>query len=278
MLFRKSFLLGWILVLTVNFLYAETLPTVLRENFKVTLSASQQGPIILYVDFGDQVAKGDKLFGWESNELALKVKLASLQWEQAKASESKAKNKRTADEIKKSKLQFEQQEALYSSGGISPDAYEIAKVEYKLAIQDSRAEDIIIAESNVNVKQHQLRLAEIELEKATSIAHADARVHQVLVQPNEFVRAGQEVLILLNINPLHVLINIPLDRISKVKLNSSMDLQVLTGGNNTIKIKGVIKHISDEVDAVSQTVSVRLEIDNKEKLFKPGMRAQVVLP
>lgn len=260
-----------------SFAWAEGLPTVVRENFKMVLSATQQGPIQLYVEQGDVVSKGDKLFGMDMEEVQLKVKLAQVQWEQAQASEKKARNPHTAKKLRHAKLKFEQQDSLYRSGGLSPDAYEIAKMEYELTIQNTRDEDISIAQANVKVRRYQLELAETALKKATSVTAADGRIHILIVQPNEWVRPGQEILVLININPVKVVVNVPLRQINKVTPDKPLKVLISTGLKQ-LEAQGVVKHISDEVDAVSQTVPVRLEINNEKNLLKPGMRAQVLLP
>lgn len=263
--------------LGTGFLHAESLPSVLRENFKMVLSASHQGPILLYVKDGEYVSAGDKLFGMEPKELELQVKLAKVQWQQVQASEKKIKNPHTAKEMKRAKLQFEQQKALYHSGGISQDAFAIGKLEYELATQKSRDEDVAIAKANVEIKELQLQLAETTLQKATFYTPVDGRIHKLLVQPNEWVKPGQEVLELISITPVHLLVNVPLASVAKLAPNNPLEVSISTGIEE-IKTQGIVKHISDEVDAVSQTVPVRLEIENEKKLFKPGMRAQIILP
>ena len=276
MRFHNYFGLWLFIFLSPGLLQAEELHSVLRENFKMVLSANQEGPILLYVEEGAHVSIGDKLFGMEPEELELKVQLAKVQWEQTKAHEKKIKNPHHETELKHAELKFKQEESLYHSGGISQDAFEIAKLAYELATLESREEDVEVAESNVEIKRIQLDLAENGLRKATFITPVDGRIHQLLVRPNEWVRPGQEVLELINVNPVFLLVNVPLKSITKVTPSKPLEVLISTGVEE-VKTQGIVKHISDEVDAVSQTIPVRLEIMNETKLFKPGMRAQVVL-
>lgn len=276
MWFRHYFM--WLFVfLSPGLLQAETLHSVLRENFKMVLSANQEGPIILYIEEGAYISKGDKLFGMEPQELELKVKLAKVQWEQTQAHEKKIKNPYHETMLRYARMQFKQQESLYHSGGISQEAFEIARLEHELATLESREEDIEVAVANVKIKHLQLELAENALREATFVTPIDGRIHKLMVRPNEWVRPGQEVLELININPVFLLVNVPLKSVTKISSEKPLEVLISTGVQEA-KAQGIVKHISDEVDAVSQTIPVRLEINNETKLFKPGMRAQVVLP
>ncbi len=256
---------------------AETVSSVLRENFKMVYSATQTGPILLYVKEGDYVEKGDRLFGVDPTASKLKVKLARVQWEQAQSRLAKSRNPHTQETLQREQLKFRQQEALYKSGGISKDAYQIAKLEYQLAIQNSHPEDLVSAEKEALVKELQLKLAQEALKKETIKAAGKGRVNQLLVQANEWVQPGKEVLELISIHPLYVVVNVSLKTASELKPDTNLELKVETGMEN-VRTQGVVKQIYDEVDAVSQTVRIRLEIDNETRILKPGMRAQVILP
>ncbi len=243
----------------------------------MTLSAGQEGPIHFYVVEGSDVSRGEKLFGIDPKELKLRQQLAKLQWIQSKAKLRKIKTPLTKEEIKRAKLTFSQQKAQYQSGGISEDAYQIARLEYLLATRQGRPEDINIAKLDVDLKFVQLKLADSDLEKAFVKAPAVGQINRLLVQPNEWVKPGQEVLELLNIHPLYIVLNVPLEQVPKLHLTDSLPISVFVS-DEISQVSGKIKFISNEVDAVSQTIRVRLEINNEKQLFKPGMRAQVDLP
>jgi len=257
--------------------YARTIHSVLKENFKMVLSSNQSGPIILYVQEGSTIRKGEKLFGVEPDELEMKKQLALLELQQAHIRLEKVTNPKTRDEIIKAKLTFQQYELQYNSGAISKDAFELAKMEFVLATQKSRSEDISLAEMEIQLKELRLKEADFALQKVITLAPAQGRINKILVQPNEWVKPGKEVLELINIHPLYAFMYLPITHLKQIKKKKSLKLTILTG-NRKIKIKGLIKHIYDEVDAVSQTIRVRIEVNNAKLRYKPGMRVQITLP
>jgi len=278
--FRTSWSLFFALLLSATLsssLFAKSLTSVLRENFKVRLSSTQPGPILLEVQEGDVVVKDAPLFRVTPKELEMKVRLAEMGWKQAKVRLEKIKNPRTETEMKRAALMFKQNEDQYLSGGISQDAYEVAKVDFQLATEKGKALDIKVATLDVEMKLAQLESAKYTQEKATVLAPFDGRVNHLLIQPNEMVGAGQEVLELINITPVYAILNFPLSGIAGLSSGTPIRISISTGTSNE-DAKGVIKYISDEVDAVSQTVPVRIEIQNAKRRFKPGMRVRMSLP
>lgn len=263
--------------LSANVLCAASLPSVLRENFKIVLSSNQAGPILLYVQEGDYVVLGNELFGIETKELELSEQLAEVQWKQAKIKLERIQNPYTEEELKKAELLFEQTQRLYETGAISEDAYEMASYEHKLAIRPSRTEDILIAGFEVETALLQWQLAKEALRHATVLAPTTGRIHKVLVEPNEWVQPGKNILELINVHPLKIDINVPLGKVHRISTDKPLTVSVSTG-RKEIKTEGIVKFISDSADAVSQTVLVRIEIDNMAKIFKPGMYVQVFLP
>lgn len=275
---KKQILLVGILYLICNGpLSAETFSTFLRENFKMDLSATQEGPIFLYVEEGARVKKGQVLFGGETKELELNVTLAELQWQQAKVNLKKVLNPLTGQELEFETLQFEQKKSLFKAGGLSEDAFRLVQAEYQLKTRESRPEDIAIAKLGAETKQLQLKLSQEALSKATFKAPLPGRVNKLHVQHNEWVKPGQKVLELININPLYVVVNTPLIKVSKLSIDTKTTVEVSFGGKK-IETYGTIRFISDEVDAVTQTVRIRIEISNHDNRFKPGMLANVGLP
>jgi multidrug efflux pump subunit AcrA (membrane-fusion protein) len=261
--------------ITAPHLYAKVFPTILRENFKIELSSTHEGPIVLYVKEGKKIRRKEKLFGNQTKDLELKIRLAELQWKQAKATLDKVIKPLTDQELKLENLSFQQKRDLYKAGGLSKDAFQLVELDYQLKVRKSRPEDIAIAELGVNTRLVQLQLAKEALSKATFRAPLSGRVNRIFVQHNEWVKPGQKVLEILNINPLFAIVNTPLAMLTNIRIGKKIDINVKTG-NQRLSTVGTVKTISDEVDAVSQTVRIRIEIKNEKNLYKPGMQAEII--
>jgi RND family efflux transporter MFP subunit len=236
-----------------------------------------EGLIFIYVKEGQRVKKGARLFGNETRELDLKFKLATLQWKQAKFTLEKIVTPLTKDQLEYEELAFKQKSALYKAGGLSDDAFQVAKLEHQLKTKKGRSEDITISELDVATKRVQLQMAQEALSKATFKAPLSGKINKVYVQHNEWVKPGQKILQLIGSHPLYAMVNAGLSRINNISYGEKVDITV-NRGDSKVDTKGVIKFISEDVDAASQTVRVRIEINNADRRFKPGMRAEVILP
>jgi len=274
---KTEFLLLSLLVSLVTYIHGETFPTILRENFKMDLSSTMEGLIFIYVEEGQRVKKGFRLFGNETRELDLKYKLATLQWKQAKFILDKIITPLTKDQLEYEELAFNQKSALYNAGGLSDDAFQAAKLEHQLKTKKGRAEDITIAELDVSTKKIQLQMAQVALSKATFQAPLSGTINKVYVQHNEWVKPGQKILQLIGSHPLYAMVNAGLNKIHNITYGGKVTVTV-NRGDSKVDTKGVIKFISEDVDAASQTVRIRIEINNADGQFKPGMRAEVILP
>lgn len=253
---------------------AEKFPTILREHFKMDLPSTSEGLIFIYIKEGDRVKKGSRLFGNQTKELQLKVTLAQLQWKQAKANLDKALQPLSQNALAYETETFKQKKALHEAGGLSEDAFRIIQMEYNLKTGKSRKEDITIAELNVETKKVQMQLAREQLRKATFKAPLSGSVNKIYVQHNEWVKPGQKVVQLIGVTPLHAIINADESVASRLEVKKAIPVTV-NSGNGKVETKGVITFISEEVDAASQTIRIRVEIENNNRAFKPGMRADV---
>jgi RND family efflux transporter MFP subunit len=120
-------------------------------------------------------------------------------------------------------------------------------------------------------------MAQEALSKATFRAPLSGKINKVYVQHNEWVKPGQKILQLIGSHPLYAMVNVGLSKTKNITYGEKVDITV-NRGESKVDTKGIIKFISEDVDAASQTVRIRIEINNADRQFKPGMRAEVILP
>lgn len=162
----------------------------------------------------------------------------------------------------------------------------------KIALADSK-----LAESNLNrdeklakknlipnAQLHQTRtfaeraflnkeLAKISLNKSLINSPLKGTVKTRFVKVGEFVRKGDRLAEILEIDRILVKVNIPEQEILQIKIGQKVDITLYILGNKIFE--GQVKKIGLEADASNRTFPVQIEVDNRERELRPGMLARV---
>ncbi len=250
-------------------LQAKSIPSVLLENFKLSITARQSGMVRIIAEEGAHVSKNEALFEVGTERLQLKLHLATLQHQKAATQLQKLQ--------KLALLLFEQKKQLHEAGGISNDAFEIARLEYELEIQPTSEGNVAIASLAVEEKRIKVDLLKLDLNQAKYLAIAQGQVTKIYVQDKQRVQIGEKVMDLLSINPLFIALNVSLTKLRKYSANTELKTQIDTG-SGIVKADGILIYKIDELDGVDQVGRILIKINNDKDLFKPGMRVKVVLP
>ena len=162
----------------------------------------------------------------------------------------------------------------------------------KIALADSK-----LAESNLNrdeklakknlipnAQLHQTRtfaeraflnkeLAKISLNKSLINSPLKGTVKTRFVKVGEFVRKGDRLAEILEVDRILVKVNIPEQEILQINIGEKVDIALYILGNKIFE--GQVKKIGLEADASNRTFPVQIEVDNRERELRPGMLARV---
>ena len=162
----------------------------------------------------------------------------------------------------------------------------------KIALADSK-----LAESNLNrdeklakknlipnAQLHQTRtfaerallnkeLAKISLNKSLINSPLKGTVKTRFVKVGEFVRKGDRLAEILEVDRILVKVNIPEQEILQIKIGQKVDIALYILENKIFE--GQVKKIGLEADASNRTFPVQIEVDNRERELRPGMLARV---
>ena len=162
----------------------------------------------------------------------------------------------------------------------------------KIALADSK-----LAESNLNrdeklakknlipnAQLHQTRtfaeraflnkeLAKISLNKSLINSPLKGTVKTRFVKVGEFVRKGDRLAEILEVDRILVKVNIPEQEILQIKIGQKVDITLYILGNKIFE--GQVKKIGLEADASNRTFPVQIEVDNRKRELRPGMLARV---
>jgi multidrug resistance efflux pump len=165
--------------------------------------------------------------------------------------------------------------------------FDRAKARYELLKNGTRAEDIDIA--TAQVAELRGKIQEVEASRREAIVHAPGpAVLEVLsVRKGDLVPPNQPVVRILRDEDLWVKVFVPETELGKIRLGQ--EVEVTNDSYPGRRFAGVIEQIANaseftprNVQSVDerrhQVFAVKVRVDNRERIFKSGMAAEVFLP
>ena len=116
-------------------------------------------------------------------------------------------------------------------------------------------------------------LAKISLNKSLITSPLKGTVKTKFVKVGEFVRKGDRLVEILEVDRILVKVNIPEQEILQIKIGQKVEIALYILGEKTFK--GQVKKIGLEADASNRTFPVEIEVDNLGRELRPGMLSRV---
>ena len=202
------------------------------------------------VDEGDFVKKGDVLITLDKLLAEYDVKRAAAALEEARVRLSEGIRKR--DELKK----------------LIKNQYH-AKTSYETAVTEVRIGQAVMERLEAAYK-HDLEV----VNQHTIKAPFAGVISKQFVESGQWIKVGNSVLELVNIDTLRVEVAVPQHYFSKLQLKTPVTIysDALPGQN----ITAAITHIIPVANFTAHTFPVHIEIDNKQHRYTPGMSTRFV--
>jgi len=229
----------------------------------------------LGVDEGDQVNEGQIIVKLTTRELTAEKNRAqaSLNAANAQISSIKAQLKYLSTELKRV-------EALYKKGGASQQQFDLLKSQTDSAIAQLNA-----AIAMKQQAESALKLAEIQYDESMIAAPISGVVLTKNYERGDVVMPGSTIYTLGNLHRPWIKIYVSDTDLGKVWLGQHVHLTVDSFPNKVFD--GVVEQIANKAeftphdvqtkeDRTSLVFAVKVYIDNKEMLLKPGMPADAV--
>ena len=208
----------------------------LLPNQRVIMRSEIDGVIEnIYFDEGDEIVNSKKLIDISTKELSLKLKIA---FADSKLAETNLKR----DE----KL---------AKDNLIPNA--------QLDQTRTFAERALLNRE----------LAKISLNKSIINSPLSGTVKTRFVKVGEFVRKGDRLVEILNVDRILVKVNIPEQEILQINIGQKVDIELYILEKKLFE--GKVKKIGLEADASNRTFPVEIEVNNRERELRPGMLARV---
>ncbi|MFZ5633402.1 MAG: HlyD family secretion protein [Bacillota bacterium] len=284
------------------------------EATEVNLCAKLPGTLeFLSVKAGDMVKKGQLVAGLTRNDLVAQKERDALGVLKAEAQLADLASGAREQEIKDARAMVEIARAnydransdynrireLHRSGAVSDAELEKAETSLKvlksqldsagarlsLLESGSRPDQIRAAEAELERSRAVLKASEALLEDTKIISPTDGTVITRNYEPGEYIPAGAPVVTVADLNDLWIKIFVSTDDLPKIKLGQQVSFTISGAAE---EFSGTIVEIASRGEYTPKTIqtkqertntvyAVKVRIDNKDGIFKPGMPADVVI-
>ncbi|WFD10557.1 efflux RND transporter periplasmic adaptor subunit [Tepidibacter hydrothermalis] len=245
-------------------------------NVKTTLSAKvkpiEEADIVpkmpgkvtkVNVEIGKKVNKGEVLFTIDQTDLVNGVKSAQAAYDIAAAN-----LKRTQEQIQNAKINYERMKSLYEEGAIAKKDFE----SYELQASSTNLDAV---QAQVNQARVGLENAQSKLSDATVTAPISGIITAVNINEGEMASSAQPAVSIANMNKVVIDTNVSEYLINKIKVGDVVDISIKSADKKNFQ--GKITALSPATASNSMTYPIKIEIDNKDSMIKPGMFANVNL-
>ena len=266
------------------------------------------------VDEGSRVKPGDILAVVDHAALDIQLRQAEAGVDLAKAELVLLRNGARQEDIRQAEAALSQAEAnlrvaaddarrmraLAASGSVTPKQRDDAEARLTVAEAQRRAADEALAKMRRLARPEEIDAAEARLAQAvaaadllrktiadcTVLAPSAGVVTRKAVEPGEFVSPGSTVVTVSELDSVHVMIYVTEKELGQVRLGDAAEVSIdaFPGRGFPGKVTYISpeaeftpKNIQTKEDRVKLVFGVKVEIENKEGLLKPGLPADATI-
>ncbi len=166
----------------------------------------------------------------------------------------------------------------YKDEDIAKSGYKVPADKQKkielLKLINTRVEKAEVDVQKAKVKNAEANIESIQLllEKTTVKSPITGIVASRNIEPGERIVKDSPILVVMNIDKVYAVLNIPESQVNKIKKNNKIELSV-----DAIPDKifyGYVFLMSPVIDLKTRTIEIRGKFNNPEHLLKPGMFAR----
>lgn len=232
----------------------------------------------LPVKIGNRVKKGDLLAELDQADYNISYDSALASEKNAEAAMQSAKARISSAEAEKvrAKAAYERAERLYETNSIPLSEFEQARTTSQAAdasLVSTRLE-YSSAKAQLDSARQQTRSIKNELKYTKLLAPFDGVVSQVLVEENEQINAGAQVLVLSAAGNAEIEVGLPANVISQIKQGDEVSVNFFNLPNKSYK--AVVTEVGFTT-ANSAVYPLVVMLDENVSQILPGMSAEVTL-
>ena len=245
--------------------------------------ARELGPLIsIQVEEGDTVKKGALLARIDDGDPKLASKRAELELESARADAENAVRVQLAQktlELAKSELARGERTRDLFENAITDEEIERRRLKVDRAELEVRQSEHEARQAQIHARlsDNALQLANRQVERCRIIAPLSGVVVQINRRAGEWVQPGDAVLRIVRLDRLRAEGFLKASQLTLVKPGQAVSLRTKLGNGQEKTFPGVLTFISPEIIAADNRVRVWAEVQNKDLMLRPGMRASLLI-
>jgi membrane fusion protein (multidrug efflux system) len=136
------------------------------------------------------------------------------------------------------------------------------------------ASELDQARAKAEASQATLNEAQAELDRAVIVAPLDGVANRIPVEVGEYMQKGTEVAVIVQIDTVKVVTNVPSRDVAYLKVGSPQRLVLNPSGD---EVTGQITYIGAVADEATRTTPVEITADNRQRTFHSGQIVTVRL-
>ncbi|AOR22485.1 efflux RND transporter periplasmic adaptor subunit [Clostridium taeniosporum] len=268
---------------------------------ETSITAEMAGTVEkIYVSLGQEVKKGDVLLTLKGDDVNNSVNqskaaldLAQANYNNTTSGSIESQKNQLESSLKLAQLQYDEAKrnydmytTLYQADAISEDQYkkielnfnqakqqlDVAQKSYTTSTEKSIPQLQELAEKQLEQAKVAYEIASSNLDKLTLVSPVDGVITTKNCDSNEMISQQQPAFIISSPNTLEVNINVAQADINK--FSAGQDLEVIIDGQT---INGKVQYVPLVVDSKTSLYQIKILIDNSSNIFKAGMSAEVNL-
>lgn len=146
------------------------------------------------------------------------------------------------------------------------------------SLQLEQAEyDFETAQLALKVNENEVERAKRQIERRRITAPIPGRAVQILRRSGEWVEPGQVVVRIIRIDRLKAVGSLDATQLSSDVTGRPVKLRVRLAGDEPVEFPGEITFVHSEVNPVNGQVDFWAEIENRDLLLRPGLKATLVI-
>lgn len=256
----------------------------------VTVSSEVPGRLLLLkVDFGQWVRKGDIVAELDKRELTLQLERSRASLAQALARigldpkdeeaspQSTPAIREAQAQMEDARSKFESATKLVKTGDISQERHtELEKAfRARQAALEATRDELRTQLASIQALRAEVRLAQKRVDDATVRAPFDGSVSEKLVSPGQYLKENAPIVTLVKTNPMRLRVDIPEGAAGSVRVGTA--LSFTTDAVPGVTFRAIVRELNPALDAQSRSLTAEGRLSSPDNRLRPGMFVQVRL-
>lgn len=262
----------------------------LLADESMTVSAEVAGRVAkVYVDFGQNVRKGQLLIELDTRELQLRLERTRGALAQGLARLGLPADARTINvrstpaldqaraQLAEAKFKYENGQRLVESGDISKERFQELDRAFKQqeAAVEAAEYELRTQVANVQALMAEVKLSEKSLADAKQYAPFDGAITERTVSPGQFVKENTPMMTLVKTWPLRLRLEVPETTSAAVKEGRAVHFR--TDALPGEVFEATVRETSAQLDPRSRTLTAEARVNKADSRLRPGMFVSVEL-